>query len=281
MNLYSIKHHIICKRLTNEILKDVQGALQLQTALPAIPVIDLYEIAKRQHLRKKFVSITVGLKKERVFYREKMQKFRIILKTKLFGNATDVKNGQGIGVSLVNAYYSYNDPLNYLRKLIGAGIETSKLYKLFVGVQYRILNENGYNVSGGEMSEFTFLQKIQDARTKDILLIDEPESSFDNVFLKNDINKFIKDISKEMPVVISTHNNTIGGSICPDYILYTEKTEVDGDVTFKLYSGYASDKTLSTVEGETTKNYQITIDSLEAGENAYKERKLLYGKLKN
>lgn len=279
--LYSIEHHIKCKSLSNEILKDVQGALQVQTALPAIPVIDLYTIAKRQQLRKKFVTVSVGLKKERIIYRENMQKFRIILKTRLFGNASDVKVGQGIGASLVGAYYSYNDPLNYLRKLIDAGIETSKLYKLFVGVQYNILNESGFNVSGGEMSEFTFLQKIQDARTKDILLIDEPESSFDNVFLKNDINKFIKDISREMPVVISTHNNTIGGSISPDYILYTEKTILDGDVIFKLYSGYATDKTLCSVDGEKTENYQITIDSLEAGENAYNERQRLYGKLKD
>ena len=151
-----------------------------------------------------------------------MHRFRIILRTRVFDNASDVKAGQGIGQSLVDAYSNYNNPLSYLKKLIDLGIDTSKLHRLFVGVQYNILNENGYKVSGGEQSEFTFLQKIKDARTKDILLIDEPESSFDNMFLKKDINNFLKGISEEMPVVISTHNNTIGGSISPDYILYTE-----------------------------------------------------------
>ena len=32
-----------------------------------------------------------------------------------------------------------------------------------------------------------------------------------------------------MPVIISTHNNTIGGSIKPDYILYTEK-KIEDDI---------------------------------------------------
>lgn len=165
--------------------------------------------------------------------------------------------------------------------MIDAGIDASKLHKLFVGIRFRILNENGYPVSGGERSEFLFLQKIRDARSKDILLIDEPESSFDNVFLKSEINKFIKDIAEEMPVVISTHNNTIGGSICPDYILYTEKTMNSGEVMFRLYSGFAGDPKLKTVNGEEIENYQITIDSLEAGEDAYKERGRMYGILKD
>ncbi len=43
-----------------------------------------------------------------------------------------------------------------------------------------------------------------------MLLIDEPESSFDNIFLKEDVNSLLKEFSQEMPVVIVTHNSTIG-----------------------------------------------------------------------
>lgn len=153
---------------------------------------------------------------------------------------------------------------------------------MFVGVKYAIINEGGHNVSGGEKSEFTFLQKIKDARTKDILLIDEPESSFDNVFLKRDINRFIKEMANEMPVIVSTHNNTIGGSIKPDYILYTNKEhEDDGTEKFVLYSGHPTDKKLRSIEGKEIDNYQITISSLEAGEDAYNERNSIYEALKD
>lgn len=279
--LHAIEFTIQCRNLSNDILNDVKSALQMQTALPAIPDIDFYEISKRQLKREKFDRIVNAIKQDRVIYQESMHRFRIILRTRVYENASDVKAGQGISQSLVDAYLNYGNSLSYLKKLIDLGIDTSKLHRLFVGVQYSILNENGYKVSGGEQSEFTFLQKIKDARTKDILLIDEPESSFDNLFLKKDINNFLKGISEEMPVVISTHNNTIGGSISPDYILYTEKVIENGVAKYKRYSGYATDASLKTVEGEEIDNYQITINSLEAGEEAYQERNTLYGILRN
>ena len=154
-------------------------------------------------------------------------------------------------------------------------------YKLFAAIDYRILNSSGLPVSGGERSEFNFLQKIKDAILCDILIIDEPESSFDNLFLKNEVNKFIKEMAENMPVIISTHNNTIGGSIKPDYILYTEKKiEADG-VHFNIYSGYPTAQTLRDVKGNTIENYEITLNSLEAGEQAYSERKDIYETLKN
>jgi len=49
-------------------------------------------------------------------------------------------------------------------------------------------------VSGGERSEFRLLQEIKDAQNYDFLLIDEPESSFDNMFLKSDVNQIIREI---------------------------------------------------------------------------------------
>ncbi len=53
-------------------------------------------------------------------------------------------------------------------------------------------NKYGFNVSGGERAEFNLLTEIQDALKYDLLLIDEPESSFDNLFLKHDVNQLIK-----------------------------------------------------------------------------------------
>lgn len=266
------------KTLTNNILKDIQTALQIQSTLPLIPNIDLYEIAKRNVKRKKYVNIVKCLKRPRVIHDENMLQFRIKVTTLLYKNASDVKGGHGIDASLAFAYKAYNEPLKYLKRLIEAGIDTSKLYKLFVGINYSINNSSGHSVSGGERSEFTFLQKIKDAKTKDILLIDEPESSFDNIFLKRDINKFVKDIAAKMPVVVSTHNNTIGGSIKPDYILYTDKKN---DKEFLLFSGYPTDKILHTVDGREINNFKITISSLEAGEEAYNERNNIYETLKD
>ena len=184
-------------------------------------------------------------------------------------------------MSLTNAFAKYGNPVQYLDELKVAGVESDRIYKLFAAIDYRILNSSGLPVSGGERLEFNFLQKIKDAILCDILIIDEPESSFDNLFLKSEVNKFIKEMAENMPVIISTHNNTIGGSIKPDYILYTEKKIEANGTNFNIYSGYPTAKTLKDVKGNTIENYEITLNSLEAGEHAYSERKDIYETLKN
>ena len=136
-------------------------------------------------------------------------------------------------------------------------------------------------MSGGEQSEYNLLNSIQDARNYDMLLIDEPESSFDNIFLKDDVNILLKDLAEEMPVVVVTHNNTIGGSIHPNYVIYTEKTIVDEKPVFRIYYGYPTDKTLKSKTGKEIENYAIQLDSLEAGQTAYIERNKTYENLKN
>ena len=153
-----------------------------------------------------------------------------------FVNASDLKTVGLRQISLTNAFAKYGDPIQYLNELKAAGVDSDRIYKLFAAIDYKILNSSGLPVSGGERSEFNFLQKIKDAILCDILIIDEPESSFDNLFLKNEVNKFIKEMAENMPVIISTHNNTIGGSIKPDYILYTEKKIQANEPHFNIYS---------------------------------------------
>ena len=101
------------------------------------------------------------------------------------------------------------------------------------------------------------------------------------MFLKDEVNGFIKEMADVMPVIVSTHNNTIGRTIKPDYVIYTEKTIQDGEPIFKVYSGSPSSKYLKSVQGEQIENYLVTINSLEAGEHAYLERREIYEILKN
>ena len=59
--------------------------------------------------------------------------------------------------------------------------------------------------------------KIQDLTLSYILIIDESESSVDNIFLKNEINKSIKEMAEIIPVVISAHNKFHGARLCDIY----------------------------------------------------------------
>lgn len=265
----------------NNMIRMVKESLQLKSAAPRIPNIDLYQYFINKKKREVFTKIAVAVKDKRTISTEKAGQFTIRVSSRPFTNATDLKQVLSRQISLVGPFAKYNDPIQYLEGLKGAGVDSDRIYKLFAAIDYTILNSSGLPVSGGERSEFNFLQKIKDAILCDILLIDEPESSFDNIFLMKEVNKFIKEMSDIMPVVISTHNNTIGGSIKPDYILYTEKKiEADGP-HFSIYSGYPGDKMLADVLGNKIENYEITLNSLEAGERAYSERRGIYETLKN
>ena len=265
----------------NNMIKTVKESLQLKSAAPRIPDIDLYQYFINKEKRKIFAQVALAVKKRRTISTEKAGHFTISVSARPFANATDLKTIGLRQISLTNAFAKYGTPIQYLNELKAAGVESDRIYKLFAAIDYRILNSSGLPVSGGERSEFNFLQKIKDAILCDILIIDEPESSFDNVFLKNEVNKFIKEMAECMPVIISTHNNTIGGSIKPDYILYTEKKIESDGPHFNIYSGYPTAKLLKDVEGKSIENYEITLNSLEAGEQAYSERKDIYETLKN
>lgn len=136
------------------------------------------------------------------------------------------------------------------------------------------------NHSGGERAEFSLLQKINDAQKYDMLLIDEPESSFDNIFLRDSVNHIIKELAQIMPVVLVTHNNTVGVSIKPDYLVFTKRI-IDDDIRYERYFGLPSSKELVSYSGERIKNIQAILDCLEAGEDTYNERKHDYEILKN
>ena len=269
------------RKEVNNMLKLVKESLQLKSAAPRIPDIDLYQYFLNKKKREIFAQIAIAIKKNRVVSQEKAGNFTISVTARPFTNATDLKSVGLRQISLANAFEKYCDPVQYLEALKVAGVESDRIYKLFTAIEYKILNSSGLPVSGGERSEFNFLQKIKDAILSDILLIDEPESSFDNIFLKNEVNKFIKEMAENMPVIISTHNNTIGGSIKPDYILYTEKRIEGGVTNFYMYSGFPGSKELKDINGNRIENYEITLNSLEAGEEAYTERKGIYETLKN
>src|SRR5690606_15755179 len=100
------------------------------------------------------------------------------------------------------------------------------------------------------------------------------------LFLKTSVNKDIKSISAETPVVVVTHNNTVGMLMKPELILYTKREIIDGKDEYKVFSGILGEKELKTADGsETINTFKTLIDTMEAGDDAYRERANLYSNL--
>ena len=269
------------KQMANDLISKVKLELGYKTTHKTINDIDLRKIALNRAKVKCFEKLVSFIQKERQIGKKELYGYSVVAERKPFVSATDLKTVARAKVSLVNAFSKYKEPFDYIDRLKDAGIEDVELYKYFSKVSYRILNKYGTTVSGGERSEYRLLRSLHDAKNYDILLIDEPESSFDNVFLFESVNKIIKDLSQQMPVVVVTHNNTVGASIEPDYILYTSKTMNDDELVYDVYSGLPTDKYLKTLDGKEIENYNIQIDSLEAGHKPYQNRGEDYANLKN
>lgn len=274
----------IIRQKANEIIEDVKPNLEIKTVSNKIIDVDLKEYLSSQSKIEKFNDICELVKKERTVELDKIGKFTLIMKTGYYKNVTEIKKHTNRKIALSDIFkYSYKDGYEYLQKLSEVNIPKVDYWKYYVNVKFDIINELKLSASGGERTEYNLLNEIKSANNYDILLIDEPESSFDNRFLNEEVNTLIKDISKKIPVILATHNNAMGLSINPDYILYTKRESSNGDIEFKIYSGNIASKKLTCFENEddTVETYEILMDSLEAGEDAYKEREKTYELHKN
>lgn len=263
------------KKWTNSLIEQIIDSLRFRSTTTSIEDMDLSKFQLEKIKVQKFIQLVREVQTEKIIDSKEIRGFKVLAKTKKYTGASQLKNKSKSKLSFSEAYDNYDKPYEFLISLQNIGIEETEFYKYFVDIDYRTLNKHGYEVSGGERSEFNLLHEISDALKYDLLLIDEPESSFDNVFLKNEVNELIKEISKEIPVIVVTHNSTIGASISPNHLVFTQKVVNSGNVEYKIYFGHPTSKTLKNVNGETIKNLDVLLNSLEAGEEAYNQRKTM------
>ncbi|HEX8333353.1 MAG TPA: PHP domain-containing protein, partial [Segetibacter sp.] len=203
------------KNWLNTIIGDIKRELRIKTTSSFVEEIDLYKVAVEEVKIAKYIEVVNELKTARVINKDELGKFSMVTSTHPIAGALELQKIAHDKKPYSQAFSLYSKPYDYLLKLKEIGVEEASIYKLFIQIDCETLNKDGFKVSGGERSEFNLIHEIQDATKYDMLLIDEPESSFDNLFLKKEINTLIKDMSALMPVVVVTHNSTVGASIKP------------------------------------------------------------------
>lgn len=269
---------ILKKRFLNDIIDSIKSELRIKTAASPIPNIDFYNNLIDSKKIEKFNAITTAVRKKQNIYCKDLHTFKVVATVRPFSGPQELKLFSKKVTAFTDAFAKYTVPYKYLCELRkNEDLPVSEFYKYFARIEYKVLNRYGFKASGGERSEYNLLEQLSDATQFDILLLDEPESSFDNLFLKSDVNTMLKDISRVVPVVVATHNNTIGASVKPDYILYTKKTvDHEGNVHYQIYSGFPTGRDLTELEGDLVQKHDILLNCLEAGETAYIERRGTY-----
>lgn len=272
------REKIILMLYTNDIVVSIQRELQVRSSNTPIPDVDFYQILLNREKVKRFIDIAKQVKRNRVIEQRSLYSYRVVAKAAPYEGAQALQRTSRSRMVFSDAFKKYDEEYEYLQMLKQKeDLPSSEYYKYFAQITYEVLNQYGTPASGGERSEYNLLQQLTDAARSEILLMDEPESSFDNLFLKDGVNTLLKELSKHIPVVIATHNNTIGASLHPDYLIYTEKEiRLDGEVKYHLYYGYPSSTDLTDLEGNKKKRKDIMLDCLEAGEPAYMDRRHSY-----
>lgn len=149
----------------------------------------------------------------------------------------------------------------------------SDISHAFFNVSVELRNENDEEVSGGQKAEYLFFRALDRAASHDIVLIDEPESSFDNPFLNELIALELKKISERATVFIATHNNVLGVSIKPDGLVYTDVSNGE----HRIFTCDSGDQDMVASDGTSIKRSNVLMRLMEAGNEAYEGRRPYYG----
>lgn len=195
-----LKELLICYdkiRLKNTIAKEtnlivgmIKNKLTLQSNISAPKSFNFKEYYISKKKIEVFNELFNEIKKPRIVMNEKINKFTVVAETRGFSSATELKNSYGKKISFKAAMEQYNEGYKYILELKNIeSIPETDFYRLIVYFDYKILNEYKLKVSGGERSEFRLLEELNDVSYYDMLLIDEPESSFDNMFLNQEVNE--------------------------------------------------------------------------------------------
>ena len=265
-----------CKRIevANAIAKKIKDSLTIESRRPACPESPLLEAARRLAYIKRLTRLRRLTKTETVVSDKAIGKFRRITKRIPYKDATALKAAIGTDTSMAGVLQL--DDVEFIERILSAKGVADISHALF-DMSVALVNEQGEEVSGGQKAEYLFYRALDRAANHDIVLIDEPESSFDNPFLNELIAHELKRISAKATVFIATHNNVLGVSIKPDGIVYTSFE----DGLHRIYTCDSSDDILTSPDGSSVKRSEVLLRLMEAGNEAYEGRRPYYGFAQN
>lgn len=273
-----------CVTLTNEIVRESKFALGRKSSKNPISSFNENKLLSEMYQISKFNSLISKGGNTRIIESQKIGEYTIIGKVSSIVKSNDLKNETGISGSF-KAVVDASSPFERYSMLKdmnrSCDFPIDKIFRAFWRIDYSVVNETNNPLSGGEKSDFNLIYSLQDAADYDIVLIDELESSFDNIYLRENITSLLKNLSQKSTIFLVTHNNTLGVSLMPDCIIYTEKKVEQGSAVFNVYTGSITSPHLTSMNGNQVPCYDRLLATMEAGKVAYDERAAIYESLKN
>lgn len=267
--------HLICIQEANKITEAVKNRLNVSAVSP-YPDQVIPQVAMKLAFHKRGSELLKECWKQRVIYCDKGRyfgKYTIVATRKKFDTADEVK--VAIGTTAALGRITTKAAQEYLDILINEASSCGEDAALgLFNVEVSIQDDKGASPSGGQRTECVFLGKLEEASGKKLILIDEPESSFDNPFLNDAISTRLKSIGENAIVVISTHNPVLGFSVEPQRVLVTVYDEVAKE--YVIFEGSLNDQNLIGTNSGTIQTREAMLQIFEAGRIPHDNRSAYY-----
>lgn len=270
------------KRRVNEIMTDVKSILTARTGISNVREFSLNEVIRKVKLEEKIDEFLKNIIHETQLKNEHLHGYQIQVNLVPYNSANqfqrEICTQEAVNDDLMKPY-KQKDYISFLKNL-----KKKKFYNESNFTEYlfqkevKLLDEEGVPASGGQAVGFALMLRLNEAKNKPVILIDEPEASLDNAYIKNELNKELKRLSKNSMVVVITHNSTLGALLNPDYLIVTSKT---AEGNYSIMSGEFSSSRIINEMGIEEKSYEKFVEAMESGIDAYSQKGVVYENLRS
>ncbi|MDM7647299.1 hypothetical protein QUE93_09755 [Leuconostoc falkenbergense] len=281
------QQEMIVKQYVNDLVSDVQSMISQYTGSPKLPTINLTSVYDQKLLFEKTDIFMESILKEDILDTKKVSTYNIVVKKRPFRNAKELKEKIGTPSAVKERLFDdyKNGHFVTFLKTLGNAPEYKKEYKdeilsrLILQLEVRLETQEGIVASGGQEVAFALMLGLENAKRYDIALIDEPEGSLDNYFIKTQLVPKLRELSKYTTTFVITHNSTLGTLLRPNYLVVAKLNKNNG---FDILSGKFDDKKIMNISTQQSFLYnEDFIDAMEAGLATYHEKGEVYDSLGN
>ncbi|HHK5586869.1 TPA: hypothetical protein ACQUIG_000329, partial [Streptococcus mutans] len=256
--------------------------LESNTGITRVRSCELSRIVKRQQIENKITEFLQKVIVETDLRKENIHGYQVIVQLVPFESASQFQSefsmNESVKEDIINPYLS-SDYITFLKKLKNKKFyNNSNLVEYFMHKEVKLLDSDGTPASGGQAVGFTLMMRLDEAKNKSIILIDEPEASLDNAYIQTELNQSLRNLSSASMVVVVTHNSTLGALLQPDYLVVTTKND-NGEYT--VLTGEFSSHVVSDNSDLSENSYEKFVEAMESGIKSYKQKGEVYGSLKN
>lgn len=268
------------RKKVNEILGSVKKIVQSKTGITPVVDCELSRVIQKNQTEKEINNFMRNIVCETELKKEKIYGYQIIVKLSPFTNASQFRRDCGTKEAVQDdLFIPYNNGqyIKFLNNLKNMNFfNSSILERYLLHLEVDLLDSDGVPASGGQAVGFALMLRLDTAKTKPIILIDEPEASLDNEYIRKELRDAIRNLSKNSTVFVVTHNSTLGALLEPDYLIVTTKDKENG---YRVLTGEFSSHLISTNSNIVESSYEKFVEAMEAGIETYNKKGEIYASL--